>query len=707
MTAHLGVEPIGFVTGVSSNVLRVELHREAKGFTKVGPFGSQAVGAVNSYLTIPVGAHRVVSIVASVGIKPQRSSGDEAGATFSEGQYELEAVMAGRFEGDKFRSGLVAYPPIHAPVFAATQDEVRAIFVPRGASSLSIGEASAAAGQKVFVDANLLLGHHCAIVGSTGSGKSCTVMAILDSLIERSLPGAHIVILDINGEYAHAFAPESARGENARVTILGPAPRLNDGLYLPHWFMNNEEHVALFGAAERVQEPILQRAISDARVADALLHDDISSLRTVSETASIVERLAQEKNAQAPIRLQLESLREYLRPLATAGGHLAEVWMAIGVAAKAAADQCDFSNELWQATTATQKAALDALCSTIRDAVRDACSELGLGSGTVSVDFDAPVYYDLQRLCDFFLPQRIRMEQESDPKIGTYVATLQMRLNRLLADGRYDFMTRVPEHEDPLGSYLRLIFGEDPGCEGKRRDWPGPSERLPDPALEGPSVTIFDLSLVASDVLENVTSLLGRIVFEFAVRRNPRAEFPVLLVLEEAHRFVPARRGGDESRSTDVFERIAKEGRKFGVSLLLASQRPSELSETVVAQCGTVIAHRLTHEADQALLRHATALTSRALLDQLPGLAQQHALVTGVSTGVPVAVRVRDVERPPRSSDPDFIGEWGRPDGRERLRRAIDEVAGAWQAGIARDLTAGGDGASGADTDDAPQTGVP
>lgn len=69
--------------------------------------------------------------------------------------------------------------------------------------------------------------------------------------------------------------------------------------------------------------------------------------------------------------------------------------------------------------------------------------------------------------------------------------------------------------------------------------------------------------------------------------------------------------------------RIAKEGRKFGLSLLLASQRPSEVSETVVAQCGTVIAHRLAHEADQNLLRHATALSSRALLDQLPSLAQQ------------------------------------------------------------------------------------
>ncbi len=116
--------------------------------------------------------------------------------------------------------------------------------------------------------------------------------------------------------------------------------------------------------------------------------------------------------------------------------------------------------------------------------------------------------------------------------------------------------------------------------------------------------------------------------------------------------------------------------------MLLASQRPSELSETVVAQCGTVIAHRLTHEADQNLLRHATALSSRALLDQLPSLAQQHALVTGVSTGVPVAVRVRDVENPPKSDDPNFIRTWGDADKLADLPSHIDRVVRDWQGDL-------------------------
>lgn len=341
----------------------------------------------------------------------------------------------------------------------------------------------------------------------------------------------------------------------------------------------------------------------------------------------------------------------------------------------------------WAQLTPKHREVIGKLVRELNTHVTAALSELGLGSGATGADFDAPVYYDLQQLCDYFMPNRIQLEQANDNRISGYVAMLQMRLSRLLADGRYDFMTRIEKHHDPLGSYLRALMGTDPTSGIDSSDWPAASNyRIHAQAHDsGPSITIFDLSLVASDVLENVTALLGRILFDFAVRSNPRAEHPVLLVLEEAHRFIPAGRGfnGTGSRSTAVFERIAKEGRKFGISLLLASQRPSELSETVVAQCGTVIAHRLTHEADQALLRHATALSSRALLDQLPGLAQQHALVTGVSTGVPAAVRVRDVLNPPKSNDPDFIASWTDPGKLAALHAHIDRVVAGWQGELA------------------------
>lgn len=675
---------IGRVTSVQSTTLRVVLDVGAKGFTKAGPDGLHTVGVVNSYITVPAGAHRVVAIVTGVSINRHIDADDrhEIRTEDDQSTYELEASVVGRFEGGIFKSGLTGYPPLHAPVRSASPTEVKSIFLPRDVPSIQLGTAAVAGEQGVFLDANLLLGHHCAIVGSTGSGKSCTVTALIDGLLDHPIPSGHIVIFDINGEYAKSFAKGTTRGAATRTIILGPHLHPNEGLFLPHWFMNNEENLALFKASEGVQAPVLQRSIADARVTSTSAQQDLTRLQVVQGAILIIEQLFNDKDGQQPALEQLTSLLDVLKYQVQAESPCGDQWRWMLHITNDAIMAAKLENSKWRRLTPAQRDVLSKLAIDLRRSVSQALGALGVGSSPGSSDFDAPVYYSLQELCDLFLPSRINIEQANDNKIASYMATLQMRLSRLLADGRYDFMTRVESHEDPLGSYLRLLMGADPTKGGQNSDWPAFNLYSSQAAThkDGPSITIFDLSMVASDVLENVTALLGRILFDFAVRSDPRAEHPVLLVLEEAHRFIPAHTDalGSGSRSTAVFERIAKEGRKFGLSLLLASQRPSELSETVVAQCGTVIAHRLTHEADQNLLRNATAFSSRALLDQLPGLAQQHALVTGVSTGVPAAVRIRDVPDAPRSNDPDFLSAWSDRRRLKCLPQHIDQVTQCW-----------------------------
>lgn len=677
---------IGRVVDVRSTTIRVALDVGSKGFTKVGPDGLQTVGVVNSYITVPAGAHRVVGIVSGVYISGRQDQKGQ-GPLLSQDDtatYELEATVVGRFENDTFKSGLTGYPPLHAPVQAATPGEVKNIFLPKGGPSLRIGTSAVANEQAVHLDANLLLGHHCAVVGSTGSGKSCTVTAVIDGLLDHEIPNGHVVIFDINGEYAQSFAASTARGKKTRPLVLGPKPGTDSGLFLPHWFMNNEEHMNLLKASEGVQAPVLQRSIADARVAGASTNIEMLRLQNLLSSMGIVEgAFTNTKSGSDTAFAQLGGMKTLVDAQAGQTSVCGAQWMKIKTVLDTGIPQASVTDAAWTPLTAPQRDVLARMFVAIRREVSAAFGALGMGSAQAAPDFDAPVFYSLQELCDFFLPNRIQMEQANDSKIAGYVATLQMRLSRLLADGRYDFITRIEKHADPLGGYLKALMGVDPTGGDPASDWPAATNLQTQSGShgDGPSVTIFDLSLVANDVLENVTALLGRILFDFAVRSQPRAEHPVFLVLEEAHRFIPSRQdpAGGASRSAGVFERIAKEGRKFGLSLLLASQRPSELSETVVAQCGTVIAHRLTHEADQSLLRHATALSSRALLDQLPSLAQQHALVTGVSTGVPVAVRVRDVENPPKSDDPNFIDTWADSDKLADLPGHIDRVVAEWQ----------------------------
>ena len=259
-----------------------------------------------------------------------------------------------------------------------------------------------------------------------------------------------------------------------------------------------------------------------------------------------------------------------------------------------------------------------------------------------------------------------------------------IRLARLLADARYNFMTRVPQFADPLSRFLRLLLGIDQGPSvtggGDSAPWAESyASRKPHPEAPHSQVTVLDLSLVATDVIENVTALIGRILLDFFVRLEPRASLPTVLVLEEAHRYVSL----NESRSRSVFERIAKEGRKFGLGLIVASQRPSELSPTLLAQCGTLVAHRTVNPIDQDLVRGATPAASRDVLRQLPGLATQHAVVMGESVPVPAHVRIRDVHERPRSADPAFIQLWRTPPDED----VVERVARPWESPGLEDAT--------------------
>jgi hypothetical protein len=327
----------------------------------------------------------------------------------------------------------------------------------------------------------------------------------------------------------------------------------------------------------------------------------------------------------------------------------------------------------WDALTIVQVGQMGTLLNAANNVIADTLKALGL-SETAEGNADAPGYYSLESLYSSHLPRIIAAEAAEDPRVRGFASTLLLRIGRLLSDERYAFIAKVPSFELGLEAFLRILFGE----------WPRMTPLDPW-AIKGGATgtaryqaTILDLSEISTDVLSVVTSLIGRIVLEFAQRCRPRAQYPILLVLEEAHRYIPAQRSEEiPFGRVNVFERIAKEGRKFGVSLCVASQRPSELSRTVVSQCGTLIAHRIVNPDDQDLIRYASPVASRDVLRQLPSLARQHAVILGEAVPAPTYVRVRDVASVPLSTDPPILDFWSidpEPDQAATMAR----VAAAW-----------------------------
>jgi hypothetical protein len=227
-----------------------------------------------------------------------------------------------------------------------------------------------------------------------------------------------------------------------------------------------------------------------------------------------------------------------------------------------------------------------------------------------------------------------------------HVAPLITRVNRCIEDPQF---CRVVEVEG------------GPPCEGPILDWRSEARhlitRIFGGAQEPWKIHVIDLRHVAHDLMPLVLgSLLELFAFEL-FERGPGQTYPTALVLEEAHHYL--RRAGDEEsdRTGLAYERLAKEGRKFGVSMWISTQRPSEVSATVLAQCGTWIVFRLAGEPDLKAVQNAAEWVDRHEVTQIPGLPRQQALVFGTAVAVPTRIVAAEASPVPKSSDPQF-GRW-------------------------------------------------
>lgn len=235
---------------------------------------------------------------------------------------------------------------------------------------------------------------------------------------------------------------------------------------------------------------------------------------------------------------------------------------------------------------------------------------------------------------------------------------IRNRLDELKSDPRYQFMFSGMLVADTMADFISAVF------------------RLP---THGRPISIIDVSGVPSDVISTVVAVLGRLVFDFAVWARDEMTRPVLIVCEEAHRYVPNERNADGSSVGRVLSRIAKEGRKYGVSLGLITQRPSDLAEGVLSQCGTIIAMRLNNERDQAFVRAAMPEGARGFIDAIPALRNRECVICGEGVAIPVRVTFDELEefRRPASEDPSFTGLWSSAGGEGEM---VERTVQRWRA---------------------------
>ena len=249
---------------------------------------------------------------------------------------------------------------------------------------------------------------------------------------------------------------------------------------------------------------------------------------------------------------------------------------------------------------------------------------------------DTPVPYRLSSLVQQIEDAQGQLDRPED---SAPYQRIKARIQALRADRRYDFMFAGLSVKDSMAEVLSRLL------------------RIP---VEGRPITILQLAGVPSEIVDVVVSVMCRMVFDFAMWSVGHQSVPVLLVCEEAHRYIPQDQATGFTPTRKAIARIAKEGRKYGVSLCLVTQRPSELSETILSQCNTIFTLRMSNERDQVFVRRAMPDSAAGMLNALPALRNQEAIVVGEGVTVPMRIRFSDLEsfQRPQSDTAIFSDAW-------------------------------------------------
>jgi len=674
---------VGSVESVAPDEVRALLDMDAPRSTALNTGTPASFPRLNGYVLIPNEAGATVCYISWIGTErlpyPKRSDFKDFGLIdlpFPLRKMSLSplgtltTVRDTRSGKNRFElsRGVVAFPSVGDQVLMPTAEQVAAIVGAKDSDRrIKIGVSPMATNAPIMVDPDKIFGRHLAVLGNTGSGKSCSVAGLIRWSLQAAIqalqpdtaqPNMRFVVLDPNGEYAKAFAdmPE-------RVRVFRPGSDQNP-FVLPAWMWNSHEWSAVTHAQPGAQRPMLMQALRNLRAG-----------RVTREPVDI--------KVVRQIRLYLSKITLFLADNTGASftgmpgkmnagqtiGNLASVMSAMQARAvevlqkNALGAIVDAANTLHQQRSNVGRnnvnyfndfTVLDfepfealfatALATFPQVAVEDIASE------------DAPIPFDVGLLADTV--DDLSADGTSNANTANFTSYLTLRIRSLMADRRLASVID-PETDVTLEGWLADYLGDNASTNGQ--------------------VAIIDLSLVPSEVTHMLIGVLGRIVFE-ALQRYRKQQpgglsLPTVLVLEEAHTFV--RRGKDEESAQnspaqlcrEAFERIAREGRKFGLGLVLSSQRPSELSPTVLAQCNTFLLHRLVNDSDQNLVARLVPDNVGGLLRELPSLPSRQAILLGWATPIPVLVEMDELadEHRPQSDDPDFWNVWT-----GKKERAID-----------------------------------
>lgn len=565
------ITEIGEIDSISGNNISVKLFDAIKSNMPIIDGVVYRVGQIGSFVRIPLGYANLYGIVTQIGSAAIPESLREAFVKdydILKNTRWINIVLVGEQVGKKLERGVTQYPTTGDKVHLVTINDLDVIYGGyEEANSITVGNISVSESLNAKIDLDKLISRHCAIIGSTGSGKSNSVSVLLESIAKRNFPSSRILVIDPHGEYNDALSKYS------KVIEVNSSIDENK-LQIPFWALPFNELMKIFSGnlTDQNREYIREKVV-EAKIKSV----DKNKIDVAKESIT----------ADSPIPFSIKHL-----------------WFELDDFERQTFDERGKPETI---TKKTQQGNAEELISNIYEPA-------SAGGGKPFLNNKA------KGLLSFLDSMRIRLNDTS--------------YDFLFNPGKFNPDEKGQIEEDLDTMFLKWLGNESP-------------------------ITILDLSGIPSEISTPISGTLLKIIYEglfWGINTKVGGKNqPLLIVLEEAHSYLKA---GENSISSRTVQMIAKEGRKYGVGLLLVTQRPSELDETVLSQCGTMIALRMNNSKDRGHIRSAVQDELQSMVDLLPSLRTGEALISGEAVKIPSRVKFFKIANAPKSSDPLASERW-------------------------------------------------
>ncbi|MCX9004475.1 DUF87 domain-containing protein [Citrobacter portucalensis] len=642
---------IGKITSVNFNQFKVKISSDIRGNSVNIAGVVYYFGNIGSYLktTNSVGEQLICEVVS---IFDSDIKLDSAAYDIDSKRELLLKPVGTITRAGKFNLGVGIFPGIYSEVTVVTFEDMELILHTSkdkelGASihqSFYLGESKNLINYPINISINSFFNIHSAVLGNSGSGKSNTIAHIIQDIhkkIDNSAIGSRILIFDVNGEYKNAFTKHEI-GPNLKIRFLKPnidVPEEGfEPFYLPHFLMNIDEWSAFLMATDATQRPFWDKVLQESYKFYMISTRDgnqrqklINYLRF--KICNLLHTLHAQGDSETAIITAAKSIIYGIVNLIRLDANLNRACTDEGILT-------DLEN-LYSSCTINFGENKDKLKNALQ-VVRAKVDDPTLRE---IMDFRASgeEYFDYRFLKQAANLTLLEEDARGNGRVREYTSTIMTRLDFFLDNPDCAFMRQAPIETTNISSYLEWLWQSNQAVPAQT------------------NMVIVDTSELSKDALETLTSVTSRINFSSRrrLKGNARREKPIHLVLDEAHRYI--KKDSKYLLRENIFEQIAREGRKYALYLLISSQRPSELSETVLSQCSNFIIHRIQNEIDMkyvyAILPYFSDDFANKIKQSVPG----EALIFGNCVSMPLHVRIKQAFPEPNSENCKVHEEWFKP----------------------------------------------